>query len=50
MQQVKVWDLPLRLFHWLLVGAVIGALVTVKLGGNAMLWHCLLYTSPSPRD
>lgn len=39
MQQVKVWDLPLRLFHWLLVGAVIGALVTVKLGGNAMLWH-----------
>ena len=37
--RITVWDLPLRLFHWLLVGAVTGALVTVKLGGNAMLWH-----------
>ncbi|MFN3579727.1 MAG: cytochrome b/b6 domain-containing protein [Pseudomonas sp.] len=37
--RVKVWDLPLRLFHWLLVLAVIGALVTVNLGGNWMIWH-----------
>ncbi len=36
---MKVWDLPLRLFHWLLVIAVAGALVTVALGGNWMLWH-----------
>lgn len=34
-----VWDLPLRLFHWLLVGCVIGAFVTAKIGGNAMVWH-----------
>jgi len=36
---VRVWDLPTRLFHWLLVLAVTGALVTVKLGGTWMQWH-----------
>ncbi|KAA3654519.1 MAG: cytochrome B [Proteobacteria bacterium] len=34
-----VWDLPTRLFHWLLAGAVAGAVITAKIGGNAMLWH-----------
>ncbi len=37
--QVVVWDLPLRLFHWLLALCVTGALVTVNLGGNWMVWH-----------
>lgn len=37
--QVTVWDLPLRLFHWLLALCVTGALVTVSLGGNWMVWH-----------
>jgi len=32
-----VWDLPLRLFHWLLVIAVAGALVTIQFGW--MTWH-----------
>jgi len=36
---VRVWDLPTRLFHWLLAGAVIGALLTVQLGGLYMDWH-----------
>ncbi|MCH8498839.1 MAG: cytochrome b/b6 domain-containing protein [Marinobacter sp.] len=36
---IKLWDLPIRLFHWLLVLAVVGAIVTVKLGGNWMIWH-----------
>ncbi|MEI7839912.1 MAG: cytochrome b/b6 domain-containing protein [Methylococcaceae bacterium] len=36
---ITVWDLPLRLFHWLLVLAVIGAYVTGKLGGNLTDWH-----------
>lgn len=36
---VGVWDLPTRLFHWLLVLAVAGAVVTVKLGGTWMQWH-----------
>ena len=36
---ITVWDLPLRLFHWLLVFAVIGAYFTGKLGGNLTDWH-----------
>jgi cytochrome b len=38
-QSVRVWDLPTRLFHWLLALAVIGAIVTANIGGNAMVWH-----------
>lgn len=34
-----VWDLPLRLFHWSLVLSVIGAFVTIKVGGGWMAWH-----------
>lgn len=36
---IRVWDLPTRLFHWLLVSAIIGSVVTAQLGGNAMIWH-----------
>lgn len=35
--QVLVWDLPTRLFHWLLALGVLGSFVTVKLG--LMDWH-----------
>jgi len=36
---IRLWDLPTRLFHWLLVLAVVGAFITVKIGGNLMVWH-----------
>lgn len=36
---VKVWDLPLRLFHWLLLACVVTAVVTVQIGGELMPWH-----------
>lgn len=36
---VRVWDLPLRLFHWSLLICVVGAFVSVKVGGNAMRFH-----------
>lgn len=36
---ILVWDLPTRLFHWLLASAVTGAVITAKIGGNAMIWH-----------
>ncbi len=39
MQTIRVWDLPIRLFHWLLVLAIIGLFVTANLGGNWMEWH-----------
>jgi len=34
-----VWDLPTRLFHWLLVLLVAISFVTVEIGGNAMQYH-----------
>lgn len=36
---IRVWDLPTRLFHWLLVCCIIGSVVTSQIGGNAMNWH-----------
>ncbi|MVW80632.1 cytochrome b/b6 domain-containing protein [Bordetella sp. 02P26C-1] len=36
---VRIWDLPTRLFHWALAVCVIGAYVSVKLGGLYMDWH-----------
>ncbi len=36
---VRIWDLPTRLFHWALAACVIGAVVSAKIGGNAMVWH-----------
>lgn len=39
MQRIKVWDLPLRIFHWSLLTLMISAFVTVQIGGNAMVWH-----------
>lgn len=38
-QTVRVWDLPTRAFHWLLAAAVIGLVITGKIGGNALEWH-----------
>jgi len=38
-QSVRVWDLPLRLFHWLLVACLIGSFVTIKVGGSWTDWH-----------
>ena len=39
MKKVLVWDLPTRLFHWLLVIAVAGAYLTGESGGNWLVWH-----------
>ena len=36
---IRVWDLPIRLFHWLLVLCITGSFISVNLGGNAMQWH-----------
>jgi len=34
---IRLWDLPIRLFHWLLVVLIVGAITSVKLG--EMTWH-----------
>jgi cytochrome b len=41
MKKIRVWDLPVRLFHWTLAVLVVASLVTQKIGGNAMQWHFL---------
>jgi cytochrome b len=39
MKKIRVWDLPLRLFHWALAALVAVAWITQYIGGNAMDWH-----------
>ena len=39
MPRVRIWDLPTRLFHGLLAACVIGSLISVQIGGNAIAWH-----------
>lgn len=38
-QRIRLWDLPTRLFHWLLVLAVGAAVVSGQLGGNLIEVH-----------
>lgn len=38
---VRVWDLPVRIFHWVLVVLVLSQIVTATIGGNAMEFHAL---------
>ena len=40
--RVRVWDLPTRLFHWLLVICVVALVATGKVGGAATEWHARL--------
>jgi cytochrome b len=39
LRPVLVWDLPTRVFHWLLVSLVVSSFITGKTGGNWMLYH-----------
>jgi cytochrome b len=39
MKGLLIWDLPLRLFHWMLACAVLGSWVTHKIGTAAFAWH-----------
>lgn len=39
MKKIRVWDLPVRLFHWLLAVLIAVSIITQEIGGNAMDWH-----------
>jgi cytochrome b len=39
---VRVWDLPTRVFHWVLTLSVTCSVVTAHIGGNALVWHMRL--------
>ena len=38
-RNVRVWDLPTRLFHWLLAVLVVAAYITAHIGGSLIEWH-----------
>lgn len=40
--RIRVWDLPTRLFHWVLVLLVVGLVISGEIGGAAILWHARL--------
>jgi cytochrome b len=40
-RHVRVWDLPVRVFHWLLVALIVVSFTTAQIGGNAMRIHQL---------
>ncbi len=37
--KTRVWDLPTRLFHWVLVVCVTGSAISGLVGGSALVWH-----------
>jgi cytochrome b len=39
MKKALIWDLPTRLFHWLLVASLVGQYVTAEWMDNAVQWH-----------
>jgi len=42
LRRVRVWDLPTRIFHWVLAVTIVGSIVSANVGGNAMVWHMRL--------
>ena len=38
-EHTRIWDLPTRLFHWLLAALVVFSFTTGKLGGDWLTWH-----------
>lgn len=39
LRTLRVWDVPVRLFHWLLVTLLVVSFTTAQIGGNAMQYH-----------
>ncbi|MDR3056412.1 MAG: cytochrome b/b6 domain-containing protein [Zoogloeaceae bacterium] len=40
MKKIKLWDLPTRLFHWLLVASIAALFITIKVDmDNGIGWH-----------
>lgn len=39
--RIRVWDLPTRIFHWVLAALVIFSFTTGKIGGGWLEWHML---------
>jgi len=42
MKEVKIWDLPVRVFHWLLVALILGSYLSSEFGSFDMWEHKLI--------
>lgn len=42
MNVLRIWDLPTRAFHWILVASVLGLVVSGNVGESWMVWHARL--------
>jgi cytochrome b len=42
LRPTRVWDLPTRIFHWVLAIAVVCQVITGRIGGAALQWHMRL--------
>lgn len=40
--RIRIWDLPTRVFHVLLILCIVGLVITGEVGGDAMRFHFLL--------
>jgi cytochrome b len=38
-ERTRIWDLPTRLFHWLLGALVVFSFATGKVGGDWLTWQ-----------
>ena len=36
---IRVWDLPIRLFHWLLAVCIVGSFASINLSDEFVQWH-----------
>ncbi|EUJ10628.1 cytochrome b [Methylophilaceae bacterium 11] len=41
-KKIQVWDLPIRLFHWLLVLTITLSYISIEIGGAWIDWHARL--------
>ena len=44
---IHIWDLPHRLFHWLLAVSVAASYITATIGGALIDWHGRLGVCPT---
>ena len=39
-KSIRVWDLPIRIFHWLFALTIIGSIITIQLGEQQLHAYC----------
>jgi cytochrome b len=37
--RIRVWDWPVRAFHWALMALMVVSVIAIEVGGNSKVWH-----------